>query len=263
MSRFATTQLSSPDYECNNLRCITVKTPNLPGRGDINVFVPPGLEQTNLPIVTLLHGVYGSSWAWALRGAAHLTAWQLIESGEIQPMILAMPSDGLWQDGSFYLNHHGYDFEKWIVEDVPDAVRLLIPQAAESTQQCIAGLSMGGFGAMRIGAKYPNRYLGISGLSAITHLNQAHHFTAEVIEDIHPTDQSILETMRKNKAHLPPVRFDCGSDDLLIEYNRQLHHDLTASGIDHHYAEHPGKHEWSYWAEHLKDTLRFFDTCMK
>jgi len=259
MSRFATTQLSEPLYECNNLRCITIKTPNLPGRGDINVFVPANTNRKDLPIVTLLHGVYGSSWAWALRGGAHITAARLLEAGEIQPMILAMPSDGLWQDGSFYLRHHGYDFEKWIVEDVPDAIRLLIPEAGESTQQCIAGLSMGGVGVLRIGAKYPERYMGISGLSAITHLDQAHHFTTEVLEGIAPLDQSVLETMKKNRTQLPPIRFDCGSEDLLVSYNRQLHRDLTSTGITHIYEELCGAHEWSYWKQHLGKTLRFFD----
>ena len=44
-----------------------------------------------LPIVTLLHGVYGSHWSWAYQGGAHLTAAELMRQGSICPMVLVMP----------------------------------------------------------------------------------------------------------------------------------------------------------------------------
>jgi len=65
MSKFRTTEISDPEFESNHLRFITVKTPNLKGRGDICVFVPPVENLKDIPIVTLLHGVYGSAWIWA------------------------------------------------------------------------------------------------------------------------------------------------------------------------------------------------------
>src|ERR1700753_2853474 len=123
MPRFKTLEISNPLYENSRLRYITVKTPNLKGRGDIVVYVPPGFcSLDTLPIVTLLHGVYGSAWSWAYSAGVHLKIDELIQNGELPPMILAMPSDGLWGDGSGYLPHSGYNFEKWIAEDVPDAV---------------------------------------------------------------------------------------------------------------------------------------------
>ncbi|WP_370513170.1 hypothetical protein [Fulvivirga sp. M361] len=117
MKRFRTTEISDPNFENDNLRFITVKTAHLKGRGDICVFVPDVPDTTDLPIVILLHGVYGSAWVWSQKGGAHVTAASLIEEKEIKPMILAMPSDGLWGDGSAYLPHHQYDFEQWIVSE--------------------------------------------------------------------------------------------------------------------------------------------------
>ena len=262
MSKFRTTSISDLKFERDNLRYITVKTPNLKGRGDICVFVPEGSTATDLPMVILLHGVYGSCWAWPMRAGAHLTAQRLINENKIKPMILVMPSDGLWGDGSAYLPHNSFDFEKWIVEDVPNAVIELIPQASGRSPKFISGLSMGGFGALRIGSKYPEEFKGISGHSSITSLEQMNLFVEEPLDNYTQnvsTDEDVFLTMSKNSDQLPQLHFDCGKDDLLIEHNRKLHQQLLDIGIQHSYHEFEGAHEWEYWEEHLKDTLLFFD----
>ena len=124
MSKFRTIEISDGRFETNNLRFMTVKTPNLKGRGDICVFVPPSIQKNDdVPVVILLHGVYGSAWSWALGTGVHLQAMKMIEQGEIPAMIIAMPSDGLWGDGSAYMPHNGYDFEKWIVDDVVESLK--------------------------------------------------------------------------------------------------------------------------------------------
>src|SRR3546814_2950110 len=100
-SKFRTIEVSDPRFETDHLRFITVKTPNLKGRGDICVFSPPGISTGQpVPVILLLHGVYGSAWSWAYGAGVHLQAMKMIESGEIPPVVIAMPSDGLWGDGS-------------------------------------------------------------------------------------------------------------------------------------------------------------------
>ena len=261
-TKFRTTELSNPEFESNNLRFITVKTANLKGRGDICVFVPPGEALNNLPIVTLLHGVYGSAWLWAHKAGVHFTALKMMNEGLIKPMIICMPSDGLWGDGSAYLPHNSFNFENWIVEDVIDAVIENIKSASKKSDLFISGLSMGGFGALRLGAKYPKIYKAISGHSSITNINQMHLFVEEsesnYTQDI-KTNEDVFELMNQNKKDLPQFRFDCGKDDLLIEHNRILHNKLEAAEINHTYQEFEGAHEWSYWQEHIKDTLLFFN----
>ena len=83
-----------------------------------------GAAAAPLPLVILLHGVYGSAWSWPLNGGAHLTVARLIEAEEIAPVALAMPSDGLWGDGSGYVPHADADYERWIVDEVPAAAAL-------------------------------------------------------------------------------------------------------------------------------------------
>jgi putative tributyrin esterase len=260
-SSFRTISVSDPRYTRDGLHYITVKTPHLSGRGDITVWLPEG-EHESLPLVLLLHGVYGSHWAWTLKGGVHHTARTLIEKGEIRPMALAMPSDGLFGDGSGYLPHSGRDFEKWIVEDVPTVVSETFPQVQpEAAGLFITGLSMGGYGAMRLGARYSLRFAGFSGHSSITTLRGMGQFVEEnlgLYQQQNPGDESVLVQMAGNYSSLPPFRFDCGLDDDLLSDNRVLHEQLLNLGIPHSYEEYPGGHEWDYWAEHIGKSLRFF-----
>ena len=262
MPRFRTVEISNPQFEANGLRFITVKTPNLKGRGDICVYAPSLTEKNEtLPIVILLHGVYGSAWSWAHSSGVHIKLNELIRSGQLPPMILAMPSDGLWGDGSAYLPHNGLNFEKWIVEDVVDAVISSIDGAGKNSPLFIAGLSMGGFGALRIGAKYGHKFRAMSGLSSITSLPQMKLFVQESLKSYvqhNLIDEDLLATFKHYRHQLPPMRFDCGTDDLLINHNRELHRKMNKEGLLHTYDENPGGHEWPYWSEHIITTLKFF-----
>ena len=264
MPRFKTLEISNPAFENNNLRFITVKTPNLKGRGDICVYVPPGIGPTDtLPVVILLHGVYGSSLSWPYSSGVHLKVNELIEKGELPQMIIAMPSDGMWGDGSAYLPLDGYNFEKWIAEDVPDALAECIRGVNKQSPLFISGMSMGGFGALRIGAKYGHKFRAISGHSSITSLPQIKFFAEESLKHYaqdNVTDEDVFETFLKYRKQLPPVRFDCGTGDLLINYNRSLHKKMDKEGMLHLYEENPGGHEWSYWSIHIIRSLKFFAT---
>lgn len=256
MTQFFTTEIAS----FQGLDFITVKSNALKKRADLTVFTPQNTEGA-LPIVILLHGVYGSHWAWAMKGNVHKTAQKLVNDGKIKPMILVMPSDGLYGDGSGYVPHKTADYEKWIIEDVIQVVKEQFVQATDNSPVFITGLSMGGFGAMRLGAKYSSVFKAFSGLSSITHFDQIGEFVADfkqLQEDALEQD-GVLEWILKNKNVLPPFRFDCGSEDILIEYNRKLHAELKKQGIPHFYEEFPGGHSWEYWTEHIAETLLFFN----
>lgn len=260
---FRTIAISDPRFECDGLRHVTVKSPSLGGRADLSVWVPAARVPSAL--VILLHGVHGSHWSWTMRAGAHRTAARLLETGEMPAIVLAMPSDGLRGGGSGYLRHgDGVDFENWIVHEVPCAAREAVPTLSSGVPRFIAGLSMGGFGALRIGAKYPALFSGIAGHSSITHVSQMRQFIEEDDADFgnDPADASVLDAIVAAGSNMPPLRFDCGRDDQLIEENRELHRALLARAIPHVYEEHPGGHEWRYWETHIADTFRFFAQCL-
>lgn len=262
MGRYGNVELSDPEFERDHLRLLTFRSQALKGRGDVTTFVPPGCEeQESLPLILLLHGVYGSHWAWALKGGAHLTALKLIEQELMSHAVIAMPSDGLQGDGTGYLPQGSADYERWIMDDVVGCVTEVLPCLGTQSALFIAGLSMGGYGALRLGAKYAARVKGISAHSSVTHPDQLARFGVEPVcdgEQMRRYDQDVLHWMRVNKEKLPPLRFDCGKDDDLLEENRKLHRELAANDIPHQYFEFEGEHAWPYWREHVRDTLLFF-----
>lgn len=264
MSHFFTTELSNPENEFDHLRFITVKSKALQRRADITVYIPPNVKAGHsLDVVILLHGVYGSHWAWAMNGGVHKTAQRLIEQGNMRPMVLVMPSDGLHGDGSGYLNHQQEDYEQWIVEDVVTVVKEQIAGVNEKSNFFITGLSMGGYGALRLGAKYPDVFRSFSGLSSITEFSQLSLFLEpgeyERIKQRVLIQENVLDCILMNKERLQPFYFDCGSEDLLIGFNRKLHQNLVDRNIEHTYREHEGAHQWVYWQKHIQDSLQFFN----
>jgi len=261
---FRTLELSDPVIDPSGLRIATVKSAALGQRADVTLWLPDADQHRDLPVAILLHGVYGSHWAWALKGDAHGTAARLIADGSIPPMALLMPSDGLWGDGSGYVRHRDQDFEAWIVDELPALALAAAPGCSARSPLLLAGLSMGGFAALRLAGKHPRRFLAAAAHSAMTEVAQYDALLQESREgwSTDARDNSALEALAAAAA-LPPLRFDCGRDDPFIDANRALHAALDARGIAHQYAEHDGGHDWTYWSRHLEDTLRFFGAVLR
>lgn len=247
----------SPD----GLLDLTVFSDALGRRVDVTLFRAEDERsvEDDLPVLLLLHGVYCSHWSWARSGDAHGTLRELVSAGESAPFVLAMPSDGMWGVGSGYLDRVGEDAERWVVAELPSLVRRVWPQASEA-RVAVAGLSMGGWGALRLAARHPGRFFAASGMSPLTHVDQVagyaeddqrHTYTSTAVQS-----PALIDALA-GAGELPPLRITCGTDDELVLSVRELHADLVARGIDHEYAERPGGHEWDVWSSELADTLRF------
>jgi len=261
---FRSFEISDPTYERDDLRHVTVRSAALGGRGDVTFFVPGALRaDAPVPLAVLLHGAYGSHWAWALQGGAHHTARRMMAAGTLPPMVLAMPSDGLAADSTAYIAHGDVDYASWIVRDIKAIAMRVHPAITPASPLCITGLSMGGFGALHLGLRYPEHFAAVSAHSAVTDV--ARRFgqglspsRAEIHRLRADASLSVLHWAKRHRDELPPFRFDCGSDDALCRENRDLASALTAEGIAHTYDEFAGGHDWAYWQTHLEDSLRFF-----
>jgi enterochelin esterase-like enzyme len=238
---------------------VTLYSPALRRRADITLFVPPEEQNRALPLLILMHGVYGSHWNWSVLGNVPGTAMEMINDGSIGPFAIAMPSDGLWGDGSGYVIHREFNAESWIIDDVPACVRVLCPEL-QWERIFLAGQSMGGFGALRLGAKYAARVAGISAHSSVTRLADLTQHVQQPLKEYLSAgkrDTDLLYWMRRHRSQLPPIRIDCGTEDALLDSNRTLHIALLRYRITHSYEEHPGAHDWAYWQQHVRATLRF------
>ncbi len=253
---------SSPEGAADKRMLLTVHASSLKGRGTISCYNAYSKAE-DLPIVILLHGVYGNHWVWMNMGGAHEVYERLLAANEIGEMLLVMPEDGSYYAGSAYLPlSNGYNFEQWIMEDMLETVINRVPAASKKSRLYITGLSMGGYGALRLGAKYAGKFSGISAHSAITKMEEMRVFVEEdlsIYQCDDPSETDILHWATHNKQLLPPLRMDCGKDDVLYAGNVKFSKQLNDAQIDHTFTTSHGGHEWPYWNRMVAHTFRFFD----
>lgn len=213
-----------------------------------NVILP---EEGEGPFAVLLqlHGFSGDCDSW-------LEHTNLVRHVADLPLVVVLPNGGTsaylnWRS-SGRLNQNRY--EDLIVTDIPAHLKRHFNLT--EFPWAIGGLSMGGYGAVRLGLKHPDRFASVYG----------HSSTFRVEEAVEPLDGTLVEDVEDANAYRhaealakrdqrPVIAFDCGVDDRLIEHNRRFHLELDRLGIDHHYAEFPGAHEWDYWDAHVQEAL--------
>jgi putative tributyrin esterase len=124
---------------------------------------------------------------------------------------------------------------------------------------------MGGFGAIRLGLKHPDLFSSIwahSSTVPTTKVKRDWPFIwdspdhSEEWKARMKIDLSCYHWAEQlDRAQMPRLSFDCGTEDFLIEENRAFHTFLESIDFPHHYAEHPGAHTWEYWDTHVVTAL--------
>ncbi len=265
-TRFRTVR-ASPDGALDpGLRMVTVQSPALGGRADVAIHHTQAAPlPADVAVVVMLHGVYGSFWNWMLTGSAHRSLDRLVAAGEIEPMVLIATGDGLRGEGTAYLSHSQFDVERWVIDETVAIAAEMTAEVTEDSPIFLVGNSMGAFGAARLGLEFADLVAGIALHSAITHLDQLREFTVGGIGDedeLDPARRSLPDLFANHPAP-PPTYLDCGTDDPLIDANRDLHDRLVMCSVEHEYHEFDGGHNWDAWSIRINDSLRFFDLLVK
>lgn len=219
----------------------------------MNVIVPDGGGP--FPTLYLLHGMSDDYSAWMRRSSIERYA-------EKYRLMVVMP-DG---HRSFYVNDPrpgGLAYEDHIIKDVIGQADRLLPTIRSRRGRAVAGLSMGGYGAMMLAMKNPSKFAAAaahSGAMFFAHEKLAGRDDINVLASSLPRGEydlfSLARKLAAGRTRLA-IRFDCGAEDFLIQANRRFDAHLNKLGIDHQYAEHPGQHTWDYWDVHVQETLRF------
>jgi enterochelin esterase family protein len=122
---------------------------------------PPG----GFPVLYLLHGLGGCESDWVKLGGVQATLDRLIEERRIRPMMVVMPGAG----SSWYVNSKSVggpgDYETAIGDDLPKAIEARYPAAEVARYRAIAGVSMGGYGALRIALNRPEMFAAVASMS--------------------------------------------------------------------------------------------------
>jgi putative tributyrin esterase len=221
------------------------------------VLLPQGKGPGPFPVFYLLHGLTDDHTMWARRSSIERYVEQL-------PLIMVMPDGGR----GFYCDAvDGPAYATAIVRDLVGFIDETFHTKAERKGRCIGGLSMGGYGAIKLALQHPELF--ISAHSHSGALSYGHGLrldlpeTKQILGDKAtgggPNDLYLLaaEAMRRKRSTRPEIWIDCGKKDFLIKDNREFNAYLKKIRFPHVYKEFSGVHDWAYWDEHIQDALAF------
>jgi putative tributyrin esterase len=210
------------------------------------------------PVLYLLHGLSDDHTIWLRRTSIERYVANL-------PLMVVMPDGGR----GFYCDAaEGFQYGTAIGVELSERIDRTFPTSPARDKRAVAGLSMGGYGAVRLGLTYPERFCAAvshSGAMAFGHRSTGHDGKPNppefqrILGPDHVGGSNDLFALAEaaDPNTLPALRIDCGTEDFLIEPNREFHAHLTKIAVPHEYEEHPGAHTWDYWDEHIQETLRF------
>lgn len=221
-----------------------------------------------LPVLVLLHGFAGNHFDWLLGSSIQALAGP-------RNLVVVIPS----LENHFYLDDPdmGELFGELVGAELLDKLASLFGLEPRRETTILGGYSMGGFGAIRNGLKYHQRYGGIMALSsALIHQQVAgmkpgdrteiapYSYYARVFgepdrllgSDRDP--EALVSSLLRQGQPLPRLYLACGTQDFLINENRNFHSFLERSKVAHNWVETPGGHDFAFWNTQLAQALDWF-----
>lgn len=239
---------------------VPVERPNIPG-----VDIPERTEP--FKTIYLLHGFSGSQNDW-------LHSSRIEALAKMYGVAVVMPAG----ENSFYLNDEilAQYYEDLVCEEIVAFTREVFPLSEKREDTTIAGLSMGGYGALRNGFKHSDVFGSIFAFSSALITDRIPEMSPENPDPVAPTsyfhhrfgdpdkvigsdvDPKALATkLVKSGDPLPKVYMSCGTEDFLLEHNRDLHQHMDSIGFEHTYVEGPGIHNWAFWDQHIEEAMKW------
>ena len=236
-----------------------------------NVLLPVNYNQPDsrtkrYPVIYLLHGLTG-----------HYTNWiektKLVDYTAPYEFIIVMPegNDGWYTDSATVPTDK---YESYILQELIPDVEKRFRASGEAGSRAIAGLSMGGYGALKFGVKYPQQFVFVASMSGALGAASWTESDLKGLEFILRSLQSVYgsessPTRAANDlarlyrdlpaasiASLPYIYLDCGTEDQLLQVNRDFVAILMTRKIPHEYRQLPGTHSWTYWDSQVQEILR-------
>lgn len=218
--------------------------------------------------IIMLHGLGDNYLAWATRTS-------ILRYAEEYDVAVLMPEVAR----SFYQDMElGRDYFKYITDELPELASRLFHISVEPEDLMIAGLSMGGYGALRCGLTYPERYCGVGVFSSahdIERLYMKNGFegTSFAPKELNkdriamwgnsehvPENANIYQLLEhyKKAVKKPKLYVGCGTEDFLYDDYTKLLKTLDEYEISYASTELPGIHEWAVWDRLVQRALDYF-----
>lgn len=211
----------------------------------------------NYPVLYLLHGTYGDEGDWQRYS-------RIEEYARTRNVVVVMP----YGENSFYLDtQSGKNYETYITQELPRIIQWMFPVSKKREDTFIAGLSMGGSAAVRLGLRHPDLYGYVAGLSsAFTTVNeqiQNNDFTVwsfafagrDIKKDASLDFFALAEKAMQSRDPKPNMYLGVGTEDFLYQENCQFHDYLNKIGMEHVFSVCPGNHNWNFWDPEILKVL--------
>jgi S-formylglutathione hydrolase FrmB len=211
-------------------------------------FVPQGVESP--PVLYLLHGLTDDHTAWSRCTSVERYA-------EDAGLAVVMPS----VHHSFYTDEvHGHAYWTHVSEELPGLVRSILRLSDRPADTFAAGLSMGGYGAVKLALTHPDRYAAAASLSGTLDI----HYMADLENRaaiwhrafdgvIH--DANDLFALLATAPSVPPLYVGCGTADGLLDANERFIAAAIGAGVDVTSDLRAGDHEWDLWDAQIADVI--------
>ncbi|MBT8400163.1 MAG: esterase, partial [Rhodothermia bacterium] len=218
----------------------------------VYVYTPPGYDRDReeaYPTLFLLHGFGDDEGAWPGVGRANLIADNLLDRGQIVPMVIVMPYGHPEPLESRFTDDYRRRNEDGMVRDVMEDLLPFIEKrynvSSDGVNRAVAGLSMGGGQSIRIGLGNLDSFAWIGAFSA-----------AAPVENLDETLGSLTKDIEQTNEDIELLWIACGRDDYLIDRNEIFRSWLDEHGIVNTYRLTDGAHTWFVWREYLAQFLQ-------
>jgi len=240
------------------------------------VYLPPSYETSNrtYPVLYFLHGLNENEMRWSTRGETDLMLDRMIGEGKIGEFIVAIP----YAANSFYTNVRGggEPWEDVIVKEFIPMVESTYRVNATRAARGVSGISMGGYGALKIAMKRPELFGSVSSHSAAlipdfdstTVTGRRLEALRALFDRIYGISQDLTYWNANNPLELAKdikrlqglkIYFDCGTEDDYGFFvgHRVLDELLTKASYPHEARLYPGDHGWEYARQHTSQSMLF------
>jgi putative tributyrin esterase len=239
------------DFFSEVLEVGTSATVILPQAGDAQIGVETAASDRDVPVLYLLHGLSDDSSAWLRYTSIERYAAAL-------GLAVVMPQ----VQRSFYADEvHGARYWTYLSEELPEVVQSFFRVSDRREDTFVAGLSMGGYGALKWALHQPQRFAAAASLSgALDVVGLSAGERAPLFERIYggppgPDDDLFALLDRADAGPLPALYVGCGTEDELYDSSVRFSDAASATGADVHADFRPGEHEWGLWDATIQDVL--------
>ncbi len=236
-----------------------------------DALLPPDYQTSNAryPVLYLLHGLFGHYDDWLTR--TNLATY----AAGARVIIITPEGHDSWYTDSTTVASDKY--ESYVIRELIPDVDARFRTIKDRRARGIAGLSMGGYGALKFALKYPDQFAFAASMSgALDPATRTDDHPGFLWDILSPSIKAVFgskgtRTRLVNDLHqiarnlnpdrvssLPYLYFDCGTEDGFLGTNRELATILLEKKLPHQYRQLPGGHNWEFWDQQVREVLRLF-----